>query len=317
MPHPEQRRGFGVHLDDPPYCNPRARQRHRRHRLRLVDGLRGRKETSAAASTGSRRLSGRGRRAVRFGAEAQLHRGSQRRRAVPRRHVAQLHRARQRPGSVSTLSTFGGSSASFCNVKGAIPGADNFDLPEFFVNATARDYRLTQFSPSIDIGDPSAAGISTTDLEGEPRAFGVRVDVGADEHTGAVSESAARRGRRRRRERRERAVRRAGDQRHVWLFRPHRRRRARRAAHVRTRGASRCRRAVSATSSAACSASPTRTTSSRVRSARSCSCGAHADPLAPGFFTLASDVAFPASPALVPTGPAPLTVAVPGGLPFR
>ena len=75
---------------------------------------------------------------------------------------------------------------SYSNVNGTVPGVGNFNLAEFFVNAAAKDYRLTQFSPSVDMGDPSSAGLSAIDPDGEPRVFGGRVDVGADESTGAL-----------------------------------------------------------------------------------------------------------------------------------
>lgn len=308
--------GFGVHLDDPPYCNP---------------GLGGAAGVTVYGSLTDCVVAGNvgggvdgfpggypGAGGVLSGSGPKLnctvvHNGDAQFLAGTWRNC--IVRDNGPPGSVSTLSTFGGSSASFCNVKGAIPGAGNFDLPEFFVNATARDYRLTQFSPSIDAGDPSAAGISTTDLEGEPRAFGVRVDVGADEHTGALVNLPPAAGD-------------VGD-----------------ASGANgpfdvlkingTSGYS------GRTVDAALGAPLTFELAAPPGVAGPFSyvlCGmfgvpnanhffpspfgtflfvpAPADPLAPGFFTLASDVAFPASPALVPTGPAPLTVAVPGGLPF-
>jgi hypothetical protein len=219
------------------------------------------------------------------------------------------------PGSQTTLSPFGGSSASYCNVKGAVPGVGNFDLPEFFVNATARDYRLTQFSPSIDAGDPSAAGLSTTDLDGEPRVFGGRVDIGADEHTGALVNLPPAAGN-------------VGDA--TGANGPFDVLKINGTAGYSGR-----------TVDVALGAPLTFELAAPPGVAGPFSyvlCGmfgvpnanyyfpspfgtflflpAPVDPLAPGFFTLASDVAFPSAPALVPTSPAPITVAVPGGLPF-
>lgn len=41
-------------------------------------------------------------------------------------------------------------------------------------------------SPSVDMGEPSPAGLGAADIDGEPRGFGTRADLGAGEYTGAL-----------------------------------------------------------------------------------------------------------------------------------
>jgi hypothetical protein len=88
------------------------------------------------------------------------------------------------PGSITTVSPF--AVVEYCNVDAVVAGVGNFNAPESFVNPAFGDYRLTQFSPSVNAGDPSGVGVGSADVDGEPRIFGGRVDAGADEHTGAL-----------------------------------------------------------------------------------------------------------------------------------
>jgi hypothetical protein len=53
---------------------------------------------------------------------------------------------------------------------------------------TGGDYHLRRGSPCIDTGDPAfAAGAGETDIDGDPRISGKRVDVGADEYKVAIT----------------------------------------------------------------------------------------------------------------------------------
>ena len=60
------------------------------------------------------------------------------------------------------------------------------DLNPVFVNATADDFRLSGGSPCINTGNNLAPGILPTDLAGDPRIMGGRVDMGAYEYPGPV-----------------------------------------------------------------------------------------------------------------------------------
>jgi hypothetical protein len=53
-----------------------------------------------------------------------------------------------------------------------------------FVNPSQTNFLLTVSSPAVDHGDPSfVAASGETDWNGDPRSFGGRTDLGADEHT--------------------------------------------------------------------------------------------------------------------------------------
>ncbi len=56
-----------------------------------------------------------------------------------------------------------------------------------FRNASTSDFHLKTESPCISAGDPnSVPGLPSTDMDGDPRIFALRVDMGADEHVGYV-----------------------------------------------------------------------------------------------------------------------------------
>ena len=73
------------------------------------------------------------------------------------------------------------ASITFSNVEGGHGGTGNIDLPVFFVNAAARDFRLAAGSPGIDAGDNNQLDAATVfDAAGRPR----RLDDPATPDTG-------------------------------------------------------------------------------------------------------------------------------------
>ncbi len=83
---------------------------------------------------------------------------------------------------------------SYCNIQGHNEnviaesgctidwGQGNIDLDPCFVNPGSNDYHLLEESPCIDAGDPEfIAGSDETDIDGNPRILGEKIDLGADE----------------------------------------------------------------------------------------------------------------------------------------
>jgi len=69
-------------------------------------------------------------------------------------------------------------------------GANIFEDP-LFVDAQADDYHLQGDSPCVDSGDPDfAPPQDAVDIDGDPRLYAARVDVGADEYVGYVRPAA-------------------------------------------------------------------------------------------------------------------------------
>ena len=61
-------------------------------------------------------------------------------------------------------------------------GQGNIDLDPCFVNPDSNDYHLLEESPCIDAGDPDfVAKPGETDIDGNPRILGEKIDLGADE----------------------------------------------------------------------------------------------------------------------------------------
>jgi len=52
-----------------------------------------------------------------------------------------------------------------------------------FGNASQANFLLTDASPAIDRGDPAFAAAGERDINDDPRVYGSRTDIGADEHT--------------------------------------------------------------------------------------------------------------------------------------
>jgi hypothetical protein len=73
-----------------------------------------------------------------------------------------------------------GSLVTYSDVQGGWEGVGNIDEEPQFVSST--DLHLLPASPCIDAGDPNyAAGPNETDLDGNPRVTGGRIDMGAYE----------------------------------------------------------------------------------------------------------------------------------------
>jgi hypothetical protein len=61
-------------------------------------------------------------------------------------------------------------------------GEGNIDVDPCFVNPDSNDYHLLEESSCIDAGDPDfVAGPDETDIDGNPRILGEKIDIGADE----------------------------------------------------------------------------------------------------------------------------------------
>ena len=69
---------------------------------------------------------------------------------------------------------------------GPAPQATSAEDP-LFVNPFNRDYHLTFDSPCINTGDPEwIFNEGQMDIDGQPRVYGSRIDIGADEYLGYV-----------------------------------------------------------------------------------------------------------------------------------
>ena len=64
---------------------------------------------------------------------------------------------------------------------GALGGTGNIGTDPCFVDPLRDDCHLLANSPCINTGDPSYSGTDETDIDGQPRVIGGRVDMGADE----------------------------------------------------------------------------------------------------------------------------------------
>jgi hypothetical protein len=86
--------------------------------------------------------------------------------------------------SHSLVEECGGSGAGWNPICG-IDGGGNLDADARFVDAPKGNLRLWSSSPAIEAGNNAAvpAGV-TTDLDCEPRIYGINVDMGAYEYQG-------------------------------------------------------------------------------------------------------------------------------------
>lgn len=91
--------------------------------------------------------------------------------------------------SASTNSNFapgGGSSANFCCLIPLAAGIKNFTNDPLFVNPAAGDFHLQSNSPCINAGN-NIYFAGNNDLDGNPRAVGGTVDIGAYEFQNPAS----------------------------------------------------------------------------------------------------------------------------------
>jgi len=75
-----------------------------------------------------------------------------------------------------------GQSGVHAEIGCAIDWRDGntMDDPDF-VDANTLDYHLLLSSPCVNAGDPNAECVSPTDIDGDPRVFDDRIDIGSDE----------------------------------------------------------------------------------------------------------------------------------------
>lgn len=75
--------------------------------------------------------------------------------------------------------------AEYCvigDIAGNITSNNVINADPLFANPSDGDFHILYGSPCIDAGSPDYSG-GGTDIDGEPRPFGLRVDIGADEFT--------------------------------------------------------------------------------------------------------------------------------------
>jgi beta propeller repeat protein len=82
---------------------------------------------------------------------------------------------------------WGNVSENFFQSEDVIGINGNISEDPLFKAAVNRDYHLTLESPCINAGDPDfVPPFDQTDLDGQPRTYGLRTDIGADEYVGYI-----------------------------------------------------------------------------------------------------------------------------------
>ena len=92
---------------------------------------------------------------------------------------------------------FSDPNISYCDIEGCKPDGEwdpnfgndlggNIDQDPCFVNADANDFHLDWDTPCINAGDPNGDYTGQTDIDGDPRVIGSRVDMGSDESSSRV-----------------------------------------------------------------------------------------------------------------------------------
>ncbi len=77
---------------------------------------------------------------------------------------------------------------TYSNIQGGHVGIGNINVDPFFADQSSANFRLLPTSPCINAGTPDTTGLglTATDLDGNPRVLGCRVDMGAYENTRSV-----------------------------------------------------------------------------------------------------------------------------------
>lgn len=90
-------------------------------------------------------------------------------------------------GNSSRIINIGGPrpNVKYSDIQGGWSGEGNIDTDPCFVNPGNNDFHLLPDSPCIDAGDQNyVVGPNETDLDGNPRVIGGRIDMGAYEFNG-------------------------------------------------------------------------------------------------------------------------------------
>ena len=86
------------------------------------------------------------------------------------------------PGTEEVFFTQNPPLLSYCNIRGGWTGEGNIDADPLFVDSENGDYHLLKGSPCIGAGDPDfITEPGMTDIDGQRRVMGGRIDIGADE----------------------------------------------------------------------------------------------------------------------------------------
>jgi len=90
------------------------------------------------------------------------------------------------PGNYITVDTQTGQ-ATYGGLADRTGLYGNISEDPLFVDPVNEDYHLQSGSPCVSAGDPNfVPEAGETDIDGDPRIFAFRVDIGADEHVGYV-----------------------------------------------------------------------------------------------------------------------------------
>ncbi len=82
------------------------------------------------------------------------------------------------------------SAGTYIEIPFPIDSSNLNNLDPLFVNPANGDYHISDGSPCYNTGDNNAPGLPATDMDGEPRIMDGVVDIGADEYSAAVWETA-------------------------------------------------------------------------------------------------------------------------------
>jgi hypothetical protein len=77
-------------------------------------------------------------------------------------------------------------STTYSLIQSGYPGVGNVYADPSFIDLSTNNVRLNPNSPAVNAGDPNSSGLPATDLRGNPRVQGGRVDMGAFEVASCV-----------------------------------------------------------------------------------------------------------------------------------